>query len=116
MRQIHTAAMEIFSTKDRGTFYTEPYEAGWAIEALGFVYVRHREPTAMLELSLEVSADGERWTSRPEPTATISDRASVCLPIQQFGNWIRLVGKVTDSRIGAAQGLFLLDIYWVLKG
>jgi hypothetical protein len=38
MRKSHTAAMEIFSAKANGPVATEPYEAGWAREALAVIY------------------------------------------------------------------------------
>ena len=62
MRKSHTAAMEIFSAKANGPVATEPYEAGWAREALAVIYCHEvHGPAPRLELRAEISADGVRW-------------------------------------------------------
>ena len=51
MRKSHTAAMEIFSAKANGPVATEPYEAGWAREALAVIYCHEvHGPAPRLEL------------------------------------------------------------------
>ena len=51
MRKSHTAAMEIFAAKANGPVATEPYEAGWAREALAVIYCHEAHgPAPRLEL------------------------------------------------------------------
>jgi hypothetical protein len=40
VRNVHTAPMEVFAQIGNGQYALEPYEAGWASEALLFVYIR----------------------------------------------------------------------------
>ena len=62
MRKSHTAAMEIFAAKANGPVATEPYEAGWAREALAVIYCHEAHgPAPRLELRAQISADGVRW-------------------------------------------------------
>ena len=62
MRKSHTAAMEIFAAKANGPVATEPYEAGWAREALAVIYCHKvHGPAPRLELHAQISADGVRW-------------------------------------------------------
>jgi hypothetical protein len=98
LRENHTAVIarnEAWS----GTAATEPYEAGWATEAVVFVRALAIEPgpdaagdarpsTARVQLS----ADGMRWidegTTFPMPQSTERD---TCARIARFGNWLRVV-------------------------
>jgi hypothetical protein len=99
----HTAAMMLKAHLGPGVHSTEPYEAGWAHEAIGILYVE--ELDNLLHVHLEVSADGLRWI--------VASSRSVDAPggyrIQQthFGNWIRASFEVANS--------CRADFYWVLK-
>ena len=48
MRNVHTAPMEVFAQIPNGPYELEPYEAGWAAEALAMVYVREAHGDAAL--------------------------------------------------------------------
>jgi hypothetical protein len=99
----HTAAMMLKAQLGPGLHATEPYEAGWAREAAGMLYVEELE--GPLRVHLEVSADGLRWI--------VADSRSVDAPgayqlaLAGFGNWLRAsfdVGNICRA-----------DFYWVLK-
>lgn len=85
----------------------EPYEAGWAREALAFVCIHERsEPGGQLRAVLETSPDGLRWTPAAE-AAWSTDPGAHRVTVSGFGNWLR--ATLTSSQRCCA------DFYWVLK-
>ncbi len=98
LRENHTAVIarnEAWS----GTAATEPYEAGWASEAVVFVRALaiERRPDAPADVlpptaRVQMSADGMRWidegTTFPMPQSTDLD---TCARVTRFGNWLRVV-------------------------
>ena len=85
-----------------GVSGTEPYEAGWATEAVIFVRALaiERGPDAAADVlpptaRVQVSADGMRWidegTVFPMPQSTEHD---TCARIARFGNWLRVVTEL----------------------
>ena len=116
MKNIHTAPLEVLSAKANGPFATEPFEAGWADEALAMIYVRETAgPAPNLLLQAQVSADGARWMDHHTPVFNIDRPGAHYLELERFGNWLRVTGEVSG---GPADGsaAFILDFYWVLKG
>lgn len=116
MKNVHTAPLEVLSAKPNGTFATEPYEAGWADEALALIYVRETAGRApVLTVRAQISVDGARWFDHPAPPLRVEKAGGHSLPLAQFGNWLRLAGEIAG---GPADGstAFLIEIYWVLKG
>ena len=115
MRKSHTAAMEIFSAKANGPVATEPYEAGWACEALAVVYCHEvHGPAPRLELQAQISADGVRWIDFGHAFPTISEPGGYFTSLAGFGNWLRLAGAVSGGPDDGAAAV-VVDIYWVLK-
>ena len=113
MRNVHTAPMEVFAQIPNGPYELEPYEAGWATEALAMVYVReaHGDPP-QLHLTAQISVDGVRWIDTPH-TLTIAGTGGYSLLLTSFGNWLRLAGEASG---GPADGpAFVADFFWVLK-
>jgi hypothetical protein len=116
MKNIHTAPLEVLSPRSNGAFATEPFEAGWADEALAIVYVRETAGVSpQLELRAQISVDGARWFDHPAPPLRLERAGGYHLPLTQFGNWLRLVGDVTGGPAAGAPA-FVIDLYWVLKG
>ena len=116
MKTIHTAPMEVLAEKMPGTFETEPYEVGWAEEALAMIYVRELAATGgEITLRAQISADGARWFDHPAAPLVLKEPGGYSLPLRHFGNWLRLAGKISGSA-AAGKPAALLDIYWVLKG
>ena len=116
MQNIHTAPLEVLSSRSNGEFATEPYEAGWATEATAMLYIRERHaPAARLKLRVQISVDGARWFDHPTRPLVASQPGGYAIPVTHFGNWLRLVGAVTGGpkRGGVA---LVIDLYWVLKG
>jgi len=115
MRNVHTVPVEVCAPKFDGTFETEPYEAGWALEALAFVYVRETAgPSAQLELRPQISVDGVRWIDFPTGFPPIKKAGGYSLALSNFGNWLRLAGTVIGGSSSGGPTL-VLDLYWVLK-
>jgi len=98
-----------------GGFVSDPYEAGWALEALAFVYVKSapKEPGASLSIAVELSADGRRWLEDGTRLNHLEREGAYLLRVRHFGNWLRLRGTVEGL---PEDGAFLVDIYWVFKG
>lgn len=74
-----------------GIAATEPFEAGWATEAVIFVRVLKAPVGPMPDARVELSPDGMRWlpegTRFPIPGA---EEALAMARIAHFGNWLRI--------------------------
>jgi hypothetical protein len=115
MRHVHTAPLETFSPIADGPFELEPFEAGWATEAIAFVYVHEvHGPAPSLTLRGQIAADGERWIDRGPVLGPITKAGSYFLALDHFGNWLRLAGEVTGGP-GNGEPTMVADVYWVLK-
>lgn len=74
-------------------FTSEPYEAGWAIEAILFLRVLQEAELAVAEARafVEISPDGMHWAAAGEPLALPSSQGDVRFTrIGHFGNWLRV--------------------------
>jgi hypothetical protein len=107
IRQSYTAIVE----RDRlfqGEFATEPYECGWASEAI--FYIRKLESTGEVAGTLvrvQISPDGMRWCDEGT-VATLSDGEVDFVKVRHFGNWLRIVGVLpegTSARVIVALSL-----------
>jgi hypothetical protein len=116
MKNTHTAPLEVLAGKPNGEFTTEPYEAGWADEALLFAYVREAEgPSPRLALRVQLSADGIRWLDAQGAVLEVRGAGGGVLPLREFGNWLRVAGTVSGGPPDNATTV-VIDLYWVLKG
>lgn len=68
-------------------YATLPYEAGWALEGVFFLQVEGEHPE--LTITAEVSPDGVNWRARSQIVLPAAE-SLVDLPIERFGNWLRL--------------------------
>jgi len=104
--EIQTAPL--LTRADAQTECSEPFEAGWAREALLIAYL-DGAATESVELGLQLSADGLRWIDTNQ-TLNVNASSGAYLTLSSFGNWLRLRTKwplhQTHSR---------LDAYLVLK-
>ena len=91
-----------------GASATEPYEAGWATEAVFFVRALKAGRGAPTQAHVEISPDGMRWiregTSLALPTA-IDDLAVA--RVRHFGNWLRLASDLP----GDAEATVLVSLH-----
>lgn len=81
-----------------GASATEPYEAGWAREAVVFIRALKEPKGALPEARVRISADGIHWaeegTSLPLPTAK---DAVTFARIRHFGNWLQVAADLPDA-------------------
>lgn len=96
----NTLAIVARNERWEGTAATEPYECGWAKEALFFI--RALEAEGMDEdlafAQVQVSPDGMRW---------VDEGTSVVLPaeagrtefakVSHFGGWLRLAAELPEG-------------------
>ena len=97
MRRSYTAVVERGEPLE-DAWATEPYEAGWASEALVFVRLLEGPPGATLTSGAQLSPDGMHWvdegTTLPPASA---ERPLAFARLREFGNWLRLAGSVTPT-------------------
>lgn len=88
----------------RGASATEPYEAGWASEAVVFIRAL-KAPTGDMPLArVEVSPDGMRWLAEGA-TVRLPDAADgmVIVRVAHFGNWLRVAADLPDGAEATVQ-------------
>ena len=97
MRQSHTAVLARNETWE-GAFETEPYEVGWATEALFFLRVLKGDAPEGAYARVQISPDGIRWCDEgsrvPFPA---SPDAPTFVRVREFGGWLRLVGDLPEG-------------------
>lgn len=96
LRESYTAIVER-SEQLWGSYATEPYECGWAGEAIFFVRILERVGDVEgVTLNVQISPDGIRWCD--EGTSLVLSGAEVDFcRVSHFGNWLRLVGRLQDG-------------------
>ena len=94
MRRSHTAVVER-NVVWHGEFASEPYEVGWAGEALFFVRSLAGSGTGAAA-AVQVSPDGMQWCD--EGTALelpAEGKISFCR-VARFGGWLRVAGRCRE--------------------
>lgn len=97
VRQSYTAVIERNVVFEE-VLTTEPYECGWASEAI--FYVRKLEASGLEDqvvLWVQISPDGMHWCNEGT-TLRITGAEVDCCKVTHFGNWLRLRG---DLPVGA---------------
>lgn len=98
MRQNHTAVIERNITW-QGAFETEPYEAGWASEAI--FYVRTLQASGWKgspEARVQISPDGMHWCDEGSTVMLSGEIDGVTFGrLRHFGTFLRLVGDLPDG-------------------
>jgi len=95
MIESHTAVLDRDVTWT-GEITTEPYEAGWATEALFFVRVLDSggADAATVPVHVEISPDGLHWTRHDAVLSLGTAPGVYAAPVTHFGNWLRLSAAV----------------------
>ena len=97
MRKSYTAVIErnqIWSE----SFETEPYEAGWASEAIFFV--RTLEASRLnggLKAQIQISPDGIHWCNEGTDIYLSTVPAVTFGRVRHFGTYLRLVGTLPEG-------------------
>jgi hypothetical protein len=77
--------------KWRGAAATEPFEAGWAREAIIFVRALSEPVGAAPTAIVEISPDGMHWVPEGSSFAMPSAKDDISLArLTCFGNWLRV--------------------------
>ena len=94
MRHSHTAIIERDVTWS-GKFETEPYEAGWASEAIFFVRILEKEgQVGRGHAKPQISPDGMHWCDEGASVEFGGDADVVFVRVRHFGTYLRLTGEV----------------------
>lgn len=88
MRAFQTTVLER-KTDIGGGFATEPFEAGWAGEAIYFVEL-HDPAASTFTARVQVSPDGIRWSDEGTYLAVTGEPGLRFVRVTQFGGWLRL--------------------------
>ena len=110
LRRSFTAVLEKNSTFT-SDFATEPYEAGWALEAHWFVRILELSPGARLTMTAQISPDGLFWCDEESGSFCLKEVGLASTPLRNFGQWLRL-----DARLTGKNPHVKLLIYLALKG
>jgi hypothetical protein len=74
-----------------GSAATEPFEAGWAREAVIFIRALKEPEGEQPQAKVEISPDGMRWASEGTEALMPSRKDDIAvLRVRHFGNWLRI--------------------------
>jgi hypothetical protein len=108
MRRSHTAVVERGEPLS-GEWATEPYEAGWASEALVFARLMDAPPDARVTARAQLSPDGIHWVDEGTALPVLhSGQPLAFIRLREFGNWLRLAGSVTPAETSARALIYIV--------
>ena len=76
-------------------FASEPYEAGWASEAV--VFLLGMDSGNGGSVRVQVSPDGMTWADEGTEIAVPGDRQVAFARVTHFGNWLRIRANVAEG-------------------
>lgn len=81
-----------------GEAATEPYEAGWAKEAVIFVRALKEPRGPLPKARIELSADGMHWVPEGSEFALPATRDAVSFQrVAHFGNFLRVAASLPEG-------------------
>lgn len=81
-----------------GEAASEPYEAGWAKEAIVFVRALKQPKGVLPKARIEISADGMHWCAEgSEFTLPAAKDAVTFQRLAHFGNFVRVAAMLPDG-------------------
>lgn len=83
-----------------GSWATEPYEVGWAGEALVFIRLLDPPPSS-LTARVQLSPDGQVWADEGTSFTPFADQELHHVRVREFGAWLRVVGEAPESGVRA---------------
>mgnify|MGYP005859988637 CR=1 FL=1 len=109
VREFYSAVVER-NADWSGKVETEPYEAGWASEAIALVRVLGvGGMPGTLSLRAQVSPDGIQWCDEGTESRASTGPGLSFIRLCHLGNWLRLAGETTEG------ATFRIIAYWALK-
>ena len=107
LRQSYTAVVERAQPLNE-EFSTEPYEAGWAHEAVIFFKVREGLNEGMeINARVQISPDGVDWVDEGTTFPTIRGQELCFTKVTNFGNWLRVSGRVSDPGVDVRASVYI---------
>ena len=76
----------------KGDFETEPYEVGWASEAVIFIRSLGGSGSGAAA-KVQITPDGIHWCDEGTTVALPEEDKTTFCKITNFGGWLRLIGK-----------------------
>lgn len=94
-----TTAVIVRGETWQSVFASEPYEAGWAKEAVAFVrLLKLTGDPKDARVTVEISADGMHWAADGAAAKVPSHVGEVTVAkIAHFGNWLRVTGRLPEG-------------------
>lgn len=106
-----TTAVVARNERWSGPSASEPFEAGWAREALVFVRALSVEGPLAADARVQISADGMHWVEEGTRFALPNAGGQVSFArVSHFGNWLRIVADIPADRA------LTLICTWHVKG
>ena len=97
MRNFYTVVLERMA-RFRTDFATEPYEVGWASEAIFFVKIHElKGEQACVTARAQVSVDGIEWIDESPQLIKADQEGSYFLRASHFGGWLRLRNELSGK-------------------
>ena len=93
-----------------GVFATEPYESGWAHEAIIYLKVLRLTDGGRIDARVQISPDGIDWADEGAALPAASEAGLYYVRVEKFGSWLRVAGEVKDA--GASADIY---VYIALK-
>ena len=100
INQSYTAVVERAEGLE-GPFTTEPYEAGWAHEAVVFIKVLRLTAGGRITARVQISPDGVEWANEGASFELINGPGLYFVRLSNFGSWLRVAGAVHTSEASA---------------
>ncbi|MBH05480.1 MAG: hypothetical protein CMJ20_04080 [Phycisphaeraceae bacterium] len=98
LRRSHTAVLEKNETYT-SNFETEPYEVGWASEAMWFVRITETSGSNVkLRAYGQISPDGLYWSDKSDQAMEMDDCGQAYLSLRDFGSWLRLRVEIEGDK------------------
>ncbi|MFD2263400.1 hypothetical protein ACFSM5_10915 [Lacibacterium aquatile] len=110
---LNQSATAVVARNERwsGPSACEPYEAGWAYEAVVFVRALGIEGPLACEARIQISADGFNWVDEGTRFALPNAEGAVSFArVSHFGNWLRVAADIPADRA------ITLICTWHVKG
>jgi hypothetical protein len=81
-----------------GRASTEPYEAGWAREAVFFIRALKAPAGTQPKGRVQISPDGMNWINEGTEFLMPKEKDAIAAArIQNFGNWLRVTADFEDG-------------------
>ena len=80
----------------QGAFASEPYEAGWASEAIFFIRALQGSGNGAVA-KVQITPDGTHWCDEGTTIVLPEEGETSYCKVAHFGNWLRIVGEATTS-------------------